>query len=407
MTEMEKRIIDAVEAERDQLIEFFRELVMIPSFNKKEQEVAAHLCEGLKQRGLDDVMIVGPAPDRPNVVAYLRGEEDGPTFTFNGHMDVLAVQNEEGWKHPPFAGEIEDGKLYGRGTVDMKSGTFSPFFAGLVLKKMGLPIRGKVCFTAVCDELISGDEGVIYLIKSGIIKKEHEDDFGLNCEPTDLRDMNTSTKGVLRADVRVVGKGAFNARPYLGINAIDKAAKFIQAVQDLDHKIGHDPEWVHPLLEPRTVSVATIRGGEQSNMVPDNVTMTVTRRMHPGEEKEACLQDYLDIIDRLHEEDPEFVAELHPWKQYRPPAEVPQETPVIAAVAKALKLVNGTEMQLVGSEGGTDASHVVAMTGIPMPVFGPGNFKLLGTEEEYIDLEQFMDAVKVYALTIYYMLGIN
>lgn len=407
MKEMERKIIDAVEEQREDLIQFFKELVMIPSFNKHEQAVAAHLMEGLKRRGMKDVQILGPAPDRPNVVAYLHGTEDGPTFTFNGHLDVLAVQNEDAWKHPPFGGEIEDGKLYGRGTVDMKGGTFSSFFAGLVLEKMGLPIRGKVCFTGVCDELISGDQGVIYLIRSGVIRKEHPDDIGLNCEPTDLKEMNISTKGVLRADVKIIGKGAFNARPYLGINAIDKAVKFIEEIQKLNYKIGHDVNHVHPMLEPRTVCVATIRGGEQANMVPDSVTMTVTRRLHPGEDKDECLKDYQDIIDRLHAEDPEFVAEVHPWKGFRPPADVPADTPLIGAVARAQKLICGTEMGIVGSEGGTDGSHVVAMTGIPMPVYGPGNYKLLGTEEEYIALDQFIDAVKIYALTIYYMLGID
>lgn len=91
---------------------------------------------------MKDVRIMGPEPDRPNVVAVYEGIEDGPTCTFNGHLDVLPPQEENLWPHKPFAGDIEDGKLYGRGTVDMKSGTFSSFFAGLVLERLQLPIRG-------------------------------------------------------------------------------------------------------------------------------------------------------------------------------------------------------------------------------------------------------------------------
>ena len=201
MTQTEKRIIEEVEAGRADFVQFFRKLVMTKSFTKQEENL---------------------------------------------------------WPHKPFAGDIEDGKLYGRGTVDMKSGTFSSFFAGLVLERLQLPIRGRVVFTGVCDELVCGDQGILYLLKEGVIRKEHPEDFGINCEPTNLEEMNMATKGVMRADVTVIGKGAFNARPYLGVSAIDQSAKFIQSVQRLNADIASDPAWSHPLLEPRSVQVAMI-----------------------------------------------------------------------------------------------------------------------------------------------------
>lgn len=407
MNPMEQQIISAVDQRRDDFIRFFRELVMTPSITKHEQEVAKKLFDGLKARGMEDVRIVEKEPGRPNVLAYYHGVEDGPTFTFNGHLDVLPPQENAEWPHPPFAGEIEDGKLYGRGTVDMKSGTFSSFFAGLILNELKVPIRGNVLFTGVCDELISGDQGVIYLIDAGYIKKEHADDSGLNCEPTDLNEMNIATKGILRVDVFIQGKGAFNARPYLGISAIDKAAKFIEAIQELNEQLKADPAHQHPMLEPRTVQVAMIEGGEASNLVPDRVKMTVTRRLHPGETMEDCLRDYQAVIDRLHAEDPEFQATFRPWPGFRPPVEVPEESPVVAAVARAHQLVKGRKMELIGSEGGTDASHVVARTGIPMPVYGPGDYRLLGTVDECVSLDEFINAIKIYALTVYYMQGIG
>lgn len=407
MNEMEKRIIEAVDERRDDFIQFFRELVQCKSYTKHEQEVAKKLVDGLNSRGFTDVEVIERAPGRPNVVAHYRGVEDGPTCTFNGHLDVIPAQDESEWVHPPFAGDIEDGKLYGRGTVDMKSGTFSSFFAGIILNDLQVPIRGNVMFTGVCDELICGKDGILYLLKEGYIKKEHPDDFGINCEPTDLREMNVATKGVYRADILVIGKGAFNARPYLGISAIDKAAKLIEAIQELHEKISTDPAHVHPLLAPRSVQVAMIEGGEASNVVPDRCKLTVTRRLHPGETAEECMKDYQDIIDCLHAEDPEFQAEIHPWEGFRPPVEVPTDAPVVGAVGRALKLVTGKDMALTGSEGGTDASHVVAQTGIPMPVFGPGDHILLGTVNECVALDDFINAIKIYALSVYYMMGIE
>ena len=167
MTDMEQKIIAAVDEQRDDLIAFFRELLRCRSFTGQEQEVARKLIDGLKARGLTEVELVERTPGRPNVLAYYRGEEGGPTCTFNGHLDVLPPQEDASWAHPPFAADMEEGKIYGRGTVDMKTGTFSSFFAGLILNQLRVPIRGQVLFTGVCDELVCGSDGILYLIEEG------------------------------------------------------------------------------------------------------------------------------------------------------------------------------------------------------------------------------------------------
>jgi succinyl-diaminopimelate desuccinylase len=405
MNDTERNIIAAVDERSGDLVSFFQRLVRCKSFTGSEQDVALMLMEGMRERGFTDLELAERTPGRPNVLARIKGTEDGPTYTFNGHLDVLPPQNERAWDNDPFGGVIKDGKLYGRGTVDMKSGTFSSFFAGLIFSSLSVPIRGNVLFTAVCDELVCGDDGVLYLIESGVIKKERPDDFGINCEPTNLEEINMATKGVLRADINVIGKGAFGARPYLGINAIDKSMPLIREIMNLNASIGNDPALRHPLLEPPSVLVAMIKGGEASNLVPDRCGLTVTRRLHPSETYEKCLADYRKIIDRIASEDPEFKAEIIPWKGFRPPVEIPMNTPVAAAFDKALSLVRGQKLRKTGSEGGTDASHVVARTGIPMPVYGPGDYRLLGTTEEHVPLKDFIDAIKIYALSIYYMLG--
>lgn len=405
MDKTEQRIINAVDASFDDLVDFFRQLIQCRSFSGQEAEVADLLVEGLRLRGWNDVEIVRVSPEHPNVLARVKGAEDGPTYIFNGHLDVIPPQDADRWPHQPFAGVIEDGKLYGRGTVDMKSGTFSSFFAGLIFQSLDIPIRGEVLFTGVCDELINGDNGVLYLIKEGYIKRYRPDDFGINCEPTNILEMNIATKGVYRVDITVLGKGAFNARPYLGVSAIDKASKLIQAIIELDGRIRGT--MTHPLLEPRSVCVAMISGGEASNTVPDKCKLTVTRRMYPCETQQQCYQDYVDILECLSMEDPEFRAEILEWDNCRPPAEVPCDLPIIDAFRRAQKLVTGKDLLLTGSEGGTDASHVVALTGIPMPVYGPGDYKLLGTPNECVSIEDFLNAVKIYALTIYYTLGME
>lgn len=403
----ERRIIEEVDKHKNDFVNFFQKLVQVPSFTGQEKDVADVLIKGMKKRGFQDIEIVERIPGHPNVLGHIKGVEEGPTYTFNGHMDLLPPQREDQWTHPPFSAHIEDGKIYGRGTVDMKAGTFGSFFAGIVINNLEIPLRGDVLFTGVCDEEICGVNGMTYLIKEGYVKKNHEDDFGMNCEPTDLTEMNMATKGVFRVDIKVQGKGAFGARPYLGISAINKAAKLVEAIMKLNDRIGNDESLKHSLLEPPSVLVTLIKGGEASNLVPDACTLTVTRRMHPSETREGCMKDYQNIIDQLHSEDPEFKAEVHPWDNFRPPVELPLDLPVVDAYRRALKLVTGKDMVLTGSEGGTDASLVVYHTRIPMPVYGPGDYKLLGMVDEYVEIEDFINAIKIYALTIYYTLGIK
>jgi acetylornithine deacetylase/succinyl-diaminopimelate desuccinylase family protein len=407
MNKIERQIIETVDNRKEDFIGFFQKLIQIPSFTKQEQEVADELLKGMQARGFQNIEVVERIPGRPNVLAHINGSEDGPTYTFNGHMDVLPPQDNNEWPHPPFGGHIEDGRIYGRGTVDMKSGTFSSFFAGLVINDLQIPLKGNVLFTAVCDELICGKDGILHLIKDGYVKMNRKDDFGINCEPTDLLEMNMATKGVLRADIKVKGKGAFSARPYQGISAINKSIKLMKEIMKLDEKIRNDQSLRHPLLEPASVMVTLIKGGEASNLVPDTCTLTVTRRMLPCETMEGCLHDYEQIIEKLHIEDPEFNAEIHPWENFRPSVELPLDIPLVDAFKRAQKLITGKDLMLTGSEGGTDASLVVYHTGIPMPVYGPGNYNLLGTVNEHVTKEDFLNAIKIYALSIYYMLGID
>lgn len=407
MDKIERQIIEEVDKHKEEFVKFFQKMVQIPSFTGCEQEIASELVKSMKMLGFQDIEVIERIPGHPNVLAHIKGIEEGPTYTFNGHMDILPPQDNNQWPYPPFKGHIEDGNLYGRGTVDMKAGTFGSFCAGIVINNLNMPLRGNVLFTAVCDEEICGENGMLYLLKKGYVKMNTKDDFGINCEPTDLIEMNMATKGVLRVDIKVKGKGAFGARPYLGINAIDKAIKLLQAIMQLNDRISNDQSLRHPLLEPPSVTTTLIEGGEASNLVPDTCTITVTRRMLPCENREDCIKDYEQIIEQLQLEDPDFSAEIYPWKNFRPPVELPLDMPLVDAFRKAQMLVTGKELMLTGSEGGTDASLVVYHTGMPMPVYGPGNYKLLGTVNEHVTIEDFINAIKIYALSIYYMLGIH
>lgn len=404
MVTMEQKILDAVEAKRQDIIDFFQKTVQIPSLPGEEKELGDFLVQEMRKWGIEDIGLVEKEPGHPNVLARIHGVEDGPNFIFNGHLDVIHPGDPATWSDAPFSGKIKDGRIYGRGSVDMKGGTMSSFMAGAIVKQLGIPLKGNVLLTAVCDEEICGERGILYLLEEGYIKKQREDDIGLNCEPTDLNRIVVANKGVLRADVTFHGKSAHGARPWMGANAIEMAVDFIMKVRELADKIGKQ---THPLVQPPTILIALIEGGSATNLVPDTCKVTLTRRLLPCENKEQAIKDYEDILAELAAKDPNFKADLHIWKGFRPPVEVPTDTKVVQVVKKAHQLVRGEDLPFRGGEGGTDASHVVHMTGLPMPVYGPGDVTMTGCVDENVPIDDVVDAVKVYALAIYYALGLE
>ncbi len=404
----EQLILNKVEEKRQDIIDFVQKMVQIPSVTNNEAAIGDAFYQDMKEKmHLDDVQMIEAEPGHPNIIARVKGQGDGPTLTFNGHMDVIFEGPAEDWTYPPYSGEIVDGKLYGRGSVDMKSGTCSSVLAAWIIKELGLPLKGDVQLTVVCDEEICGDRGICYLLKEGYVKKEHENDMGINCEPTKCKGgqrVVVAHKGILRAHFHVHGKNAHGARPWLGINAIEKAAKLVNRIHLLEEqiKVKH-----HPMLETPSILIAMMKGGQALNMLPSECTVSVTRRMLPGESKEEAVAQYQKIIDDLAAEDSDFKADLEIYPGFRPPMDIGTDNEITRIVQKAYQTVTGKELPMVAEEGGTDATFVVEATGIPMPVFGPGDVTLCAALDEAVELEDIIMAVKVYALAIYYALGMD
>ena len=407
MVDYEQMILDAVDARRDEIISFVQKMVQIPSVTNDEVAIGNAFYEDMQKLGLQDVQFIEEEPGHPNIIARVKGDAGGPSLIFNGHLDVIPPGPEEDWTYPSTSGKIVDGKLYGRGTVDMKSGTCSSVLAAAIVKDLGIPLKGDVQLTVVCDEEICGSRGVLYLLKKGYIKKNHPDDMGINCEPSRHGDQDIlwiANKGILRAHFIVHGKNAHGSRPYLGINAITKAVKVIQEVEALEKRIRAEVK-PHPLMEPPVIMVAMVSGGSAMNMVPDTCRVSVTRRTLPGETKEKAIQDYQDIIDKLSAADPEFKAELEVYPNFRLPMDIDPNERIIEIIQSAYERVKGVRLPLGGEEGGADAPFIVDATGIPMPVFGPWDGFRSAALNEYVGLDDIILGVKVYALSIYYALG--
>ena len=300
---------------------------------------------------------------------------------------------------PPCSGKIVDGRLHGRGAVDMKSGLASSVLAVEVIKNLGVPLKGSVILSAVCDEEVGGAKGTRYLIEKGYMNA----DMGINCEATDLKTVDVVHKGIYQCDITVYGRAIHGSRPWLGINAINKTVDIINRMKILEKQLKLK---THPLLNPPSINVGTIQGGTVVNMIPSQCKIEINRRLIPGEAFENAEKEIQAILEQLEKEDPEFKAELKRKDLNMPVLDVPPDAPVVKAIQKAHKRVRGEDLPVGGKDAGTDASWIVTGTGMPMPIYGPGDY-LRGSlaANENIALDDIVDAVKVYALAIYYLLG--
>jgi acetylornithine deacetylase len=279
----------------------------------------------------------------------------------------------------------------------MKSGVCASIMAVCVLQEMGFQPRGSVLLTCVCDEEVGGRLGTGYLLDRGLIRG----DFGINCEATNLR-VEIAHKGILRGTVTVRGRAAHGSRPWLGVDAIEKA---IRVMGSLYHLRDNLVKRYHPLLGHPTLIIGTVYGGTCPNMVPSRCEFTFDRRLIPGETHHGAEQEIRALMEDLAREDPELHASIEITNR-RPILEVPESALIVRVLREAHAECTGSDPGVGGKDAGTDAALIVARTGMAMPIYGPGDY-LKGSlaANEYIQIEDVLLATSVYALTISKLLG--
>jgi acetylornithine deacetylase/succinyl-diaminopimelate desuccinylase family protein len=358
-----------------------------------ERDCAEIVYKKLTSLGLE-VEYVERDPGRTNVVARFKGSRGAPVLLYNGHIDVVPPGN--GWSHDPFNGEINGGRLYGRGAADMKSGVASMVAAIEAIVKSGIRFRGDLILTAVADEETGSLRGTRYLIEKGL-----KADMAVVSEPTDLR-IEIANKGILWAEIIARGRGSHASRPHLGVNAIDKMYAIIEALH------GIRLEGWNELFDvpPPVLSVTTIQGGTKINVIPDLCKIEVDRRLLPGETPEAALSQIKTAIDIVKERDHQLETEINMLDEW-PPMQVSPEEPVVKSLASVVEKLTGGKPKLYGKAAGTDASWLVRDAGIPTVLYGPGDPRLSHTPDENVELVKVADAAKVFAVLAGDILGLD
>ena len=328
-------------------------------------------------------------PGRPSVVGLLSGVKEKPTLMFNGHMDTVPVGDKDLWSVDPFEGVLRDGRIYGRGAADMKGALAAMIASVKAIVESEVRLRGRLILTFVADEEVTG-YGTRDLIRRG-----YRADFAIVGEPNELN-VQTAHKGVLWLKVVTRGKAAHASVPHQGVNAIYRMADICLALEKMNSLLAGRK---HSLLGSPTINVGTIKGGIKTNIVPDYCEITIDRRLIPGEKPIDVKQEIEETLESLGGKTSKLQFELEVLNLAEP-SETPQDELIVQVARKAVKEVIGRDPGVTGFTATCDMRFLVNEAGIPTIILGPGSLRQAHVIDEYVEVEQVINAAKIYTSII-------
>lgn len=384
-TDVEAAVLASIDKEETLIL--LRRAVETPSDNPpgNEQAVAELLAETLAAGGiaaqLDDVH-----PGRPNLEAAY-GTGDRPRLLLNGHTDTMPAG--AGWSDHPHRAITREGRVYGLGACDMKAGIVAMVEALLAVKRAGVELRGTVLLDAVIDEE-DGGSGTKRTITRG-----RTADWAIIAEPTEL-DIVRLGNGQVNFEVDFHGRAGHGSTPELGHNAIYDAAAFVRLVEN---EATHLTESPYPLIGAATYSVGTIQGGLRTSIVPSRCTVSIDRRIVPGQTPGSALADLEELLvaarserPHLRHGDPRITCSYAPF-------EVAEDSRICDVLRKAASEAARRDARFVGMRATTDAVFLCE-AGIPTVVFGPGSIAQAHRPDEFVAIDELHSATRTLALAI-------
>jgi acetylornithine deacetylase/succinyl-diaminopimelate desuccinylase-like protein len=373
------------------IVAFTQKFVQTASVNGAEQPAAAFLAEAMQQAGLQ-VTVRELQPGRPNVIGILPGESQEIGLAFHGHTDTVPYFN----MPDPLSGAIIDGSIWGRGSVDQKGGLAAATLAVLAFAKADVRLKKSLAVLAVIDEE-SEHRGSYVLAEEGF--KAH---YAITTEPSDLQ-LLVANKGTAPIRIDFSGVLAHGSNPWLGVSAIEMAAKTILEIQKLPLRAVEIPG-IGTMRA--SFNVGLIEGGTQYNNVAHTCSIFIDRRCVPGETQTTALAEVHALLERLAAEDPKYKASADiarpdwKWPPIRQrglkPALTAPDNPVAVAIARAHQEQTGETVFTGFTNGYNDGDFLVNDLGIPTVNYGPGESGRSHTAEEKLRIDHLLTAVRVY-----------
>jgi putative selenium metabolism hydrolase len=382
------------EARKNKLTEVCQELIRNKSYSGEEKNVAEAIKTVFEELGYDDYFI----DEYGNIIGHIKGSEEGKKILFDGHIDTVPVPDESKWTHNPYGGEIVDGKIYGRGTSDMK-GQLSAMIvaAACFAEDIKKDFKGDIYVAGVVHEEIF--EG----IASRKISEAVNPDYVVIGESSELN-LKIGQRGRAEIVIETFGKPAHSANPEKGINAVYKMSKIIEKIQELETP-------VHPVLGKGILVLTDIKSSPYpgASVVPDYCKATFDRRLLVGETKESVLAPIKAFVEELMKADSELKAEVSYAKatencytgstisgeRFFPGWLYEEKDEFVQIAYEGLKSA-GLDPEITQYSFCTNGSHYAGEKGIRTIGFGPSKENLAHTIDEYIELEQLFIGAEGY-----------
>lgn len=405
--------------EQDNAIRFLQETVQEASTTGNEAGVQNIIAKKLNNMGLEVDMWHPDGEEltrhpyfcasrtnfssSPNVVGIWRGKGNGRSLVLNGHIDVVPEGDLNQWDDHPYSGKIIDGKLYGRGSTDMKGGNLSLLLAIQALKETGTTLDGDLFFHSVIEEE-SGGAGTLAAVLRG-----YTADAAIIPEPTNMK-IFPAQQGSMWFRLNIKGKAAHGGTRYEGVSAIEKTAVVLEAIKALETK--RNKRITDPLYRdipiPVPINLGKISGGNWPSSVPDTVQLEGRIGVAPHETLEEVKRELEDYISSIQDE---WLME-HPvsveWfgAQWLP-GSIDTDHPLMNTLIKNYEHVKKERPIIEASPWGTDGGLLSQAGNTPSIVFGPGVTAVAHYPNEYIEISKIIEAAEIIALTIYDWCGGN
>lgn len=417
-----KKIEQWIDENEDSLIGFLQTILRIPSVTGNEASIQEFMADyagslggeidkfvpSLEELSSHPAFVASDLPydNRPNVVATFRGTGGGKSLLFNGHIDVIPEGAEGNWIHGCWSGDLEDGKIYGRGASDMKAGVAAMTMAMRALKENGIRCKGDVILEYVMDEELTGN-GTLACVMKG-----YQADGGICCETSSMC-VQPGSIGRIWFDIRIKGKAAGIQKRFEGVNAIDLGYIAVKAVSAFEkvrlEKVSHP---LYPdILSSIPCMVGQFESGTYASAFPDSCLLKGSMATVPGENSKQVKEEFTAFVREYCAKENEWFAKNPPevifTGYFAEPSAIPEETPIVQTLIQEYTDVMKKAPVISGRQGAADIRHLNTYGNTPTVIFGPGLTEQMHANNEWVYAKDYINAIKILARTIMSWCGIE